>query len=97
MTNSTPLGDLKNRPPISRLRERDIDLLVCGELHFPGSPLHKLFVGSWNGGVADFAGAWVSVSYSGSDGETDILVSYESGDKSLVLMIEDKIDAEYQP
>ena len=97
MTTSTPLDNLQSRPPISRLRERDIDLLVCSELHFPESPLHQLFVGRWNGGLADFAGAWVSVSYSGSDGETDILVSYESGTKSLVLLIEDKIDAEYQP
>ena len=97
MTNSTPLDDLRNRPPISRLRERDIDLLVCSELHFPESPLHQLLIGRWNGGVAEFAGAWVSVSYPGSDGETDLLVAYEHGDKSLVLMIEDKVDAEYQP
>jgi hypothetical protein len=97
MTISTLLDDMKNRPPISRLRERDIDLLICSELHFPESPLHRLFLGGWKGGVAEFAGAWVSVSYPGSDGETDILVSYESGPKSLVLLIEDKIDAEYQP
>ena len=37
------------------------------------------------------------MSYPGSDGETDILVSYGSGAKSLVLLIEDKIDAVYQP
>ena len=95
MSGSPLLDILKNRPSISRLRERDIDLLICSELHFPGSPLHQLFVGSWNGGVAEFAGAWVS--YPGSDGETDILVLYKSGPKSLVLLIEDKIDAEYQP
>ena len=97
MSGSPLLDSLGDRPPISWLRERDIDLLICSELHFPGSPLHQLFVGSWNDGVAEFDRAWVSVSYPGSDGETDILVSYGSGAKSLVLLIEDKIDAVYQP
>ena len=97
MTLSSLSRNLKNRPSISRLRERDIDLLICSELYFPESPLHELFVGTWNGGAAELDGAWVSVSYPDSNGETDILVSYVSGPKSLVLLIEDKIDAEYQP
>ena len=97
MSGSPLLDNLQSRPPISRLRERDIDLLICSELYFPESPLHHLLLGNWNGGVAEFAGAWVSVSYPGSDGETDIAVSYKSGSKSLALLIEDKIDAEYQP
>ena len=77
------------------LRERDIDLLICSELHCAGSPLHKLFVGQWNNGIAQFDGAWVS--YIDSEGEADIVASFKSGDKSLVLFIEDKIDASFQP
>ena len=80
---------------MSWLRERDVDLLICSELHSPGSPLHKLFVGGWNNGVAEFDGAWVS--YVDAEGEADIVASFKSWDKSLVLLIEDKIDAAFQP
>lgn len=95
MNNPTPLDNLRNRPPMSWLRERDIDLLLCSELHCDGSPLHKLFVGDWNHGIAEFDGAWVS--YVDAEGEADLVAAFKSGDKSLVLLIEDKIDAEFQP
>ena len=76
------------------LRERDVDLLICSELHSTESPLHKPLVGEWNNGVAQFDDAWVS--YKDSDGETDIVASFKSGGRSLVLLIEDKIDAAFQ-
>ena len=95
VTNSTPFDDLRNRPPIPSLRERDIDLLICSELHFPESPIHQLFVSSWNGAAAEFAGAWVS--YYESNGETDILAAYKTESMTLILLIEDKIDADFQP
>ena len=95
MSSSTPLDSLRNRPPVEWLRERDIDLLICGELHFDGGPLQRLFVGGWNGGVARFREAWVS--RSDSRGETDIVVLFESDSGSLVLLIENKIGAEFQP
>ena len=77
------------------LRERDIDLLICSELHFKEGPLHRLLVGGWNSGNVEFDGAWVS--HHDSDGEVDILASFQSGSKSLFLLIENKIDAEFQP
>ena len=94
MTNSTPLDHLKNRPPMQWLRERDIDLLICSELHSPG-PLRDLFLGGWNSSVAEFDGAWVS--WQDVDGETDIVVSFKAGANELILFIEDKIDAPFQP
>ena len=95
MSGSPLLDSLKNRPPMSWLRERDVDLLICSELHFPESPLHKLFRGSWNGGVGHLVGAWVS--YQDSDGETDLLAAFTNGARYLVLLIENKIDADFQP
>lgn len=94
MVTASPLDDLRNRPPMNWLRERDVDLLICSELHSTGSSLHKLFIGGWNNGVAQFDGAWVS--YVDADGETDIVASFKSRDKSLVLLIENKIDAAFQ-
>lgn len=94
MTNATPLDDLKDRPPMQWLRERDIDLLICSELHSPG-PLRELFLGGWNSSVAEFDGAWVS--WHDDDGETDIVVSFKAGANELILLIEDKIDAPFQP
>lgn len=80
---------------MSWLRERDVDLLLCSELHCVGGPLRNLFVGDWNDGIAEFDGAWVS--YVDSEGEADLAAAFKSGDKSLILLIEDKIDAEFQP
>ena len=92
---STLLENLKARPPMSWLRERDIDLLICSELHFPESPLHQLFKGAWNDGMGHLVGAWVS--YQDSDGETDLLAAFTNGARYLVLLIENKIDADFQP
>lgn len=94
MTNSTPLDDLRNRPPMQWLRERDIDLLICSELHSPG-PLRDLFLGGWNSSVAEFDGAWVS--WQDDDGETDIVVSFKTDANELILLIENKIAAQFQP
>ena len=76
------------------LRERDIDLLICSELHFKEGPLHKLFVGGWNSRNVEFDGAWIS--HRENDGETDILTSFKSDSNFLILLIENKIDAEFQ-
>ena len=94
MINSTPLDDLKNRIPMQWLRERDVDLLICSELHSEG-PLRDLFLGGWQGGEAEFYGAWVS--YHDVDGESDIVASFKSGAKVFIAFIENKIDAEFQP
>lgn len=95
MTTPSPLDNLRNRLPMSWLRERDVDLLLCSELHCDGGPLRALFVGDWNNGIAEFDGAWVS--YVDSEGEADLVAAFKSGVKPLVLLIEDKIGAEFQP
>ena len=95
MTTSTLLESLEARPPVSWLRERDIDLLICSELHSSESPLHQLFKGAWNDGEGHLVGAWVS--YQDSDGETDLLAAFTNGARYLVLLIENKIDADFQP
>ena len=79
---------------MSWLRERDIDLLICSELHSEG-PLRELFLGGWNGGEAEFDGAWVS--YHEDDWECDIVASFRGGANVLIMFIENKIDAKFQP
>ena len=86
MSDSTPFDDLRNRLPAEWLRERDIDMLICSELHSGEGPLHRLLLGGWNGGNAWFGGAWVP--YAEPDGETDIAVLFESDSGRLALLIE---------
>ena len=95
MAYSTPIDNLRNRAPAEWLRERDIDLLICSELWAEASPLHALLAGQWNHGPATFEGAWVS--HRDADGETDIVASFTSSRKRLVLLVENKIDAHFQP
>ena len=95
MSNPAPFDNLEDRPAIESLRERDIDLLVCGELHLNPGPLQELLVGGWNNGMASFQGAWVS-HLDGND-ETDILAKFRDGPRILILLIENKIDAVFQP
>ena len=96
MPTSTPWDDLRNQTAVRWLRERDIDLLVCSELHLDGGPLQEILVGGWNSnGVTRFDGAVVSHWDAGD--ETDIVASFKSDSGSLVLLIENKIDADFQP
>ena len=96
MPTSTPRDDLRNQPAVRWLRERDIDLLVCSELHLGGGPLQEILVGGLtNNGVARFDGAVVSHWDAGD--ETDIVASFQSDSGSLVLLIENKVDADFQP
>lgn len=94
MASSTPLDSLKNRLPMEWLRERDVDLLICSELHSAGA-LRNLFLAGWNGEAPIFGGAWVS--HHDPDGESDIVVEFKGAPGSLVLLIENKIGAEFQP
>ena len=95
MAHSSAIDDLRNRAPAEWLRERDIDLLICCELWAEASPLHALLAGQWNHDPATFDGAWVS--HRGADGDTDIVVSFTSNRKRLVLPVENKIDAHFRP
>ena len=95
MSTPTPWDSLRDLPAIQWLRERDIDLLICSELRLDGGPLQELLVGRWNGGAARLQGAWIS-HWDGND-ETDIVALFRSGERTLALLIENKIDAEFQP
>ena len=85
---------LKQRPAIGWLRERDIDLLLCAELSVDGS-LRRHFADLWHGNAVSFEGAWVS--HHDVDGESDLVVAFDGPNGKLILLIENKVDAEFQP
>ncbi len=83
------------RDVLGYLRERDIDLLLCMELHADAALAKHL---ATRAGLADarFNGAWVSVS--NTDGESDLIVIFQTPNAGdVVLLIENKIDANFQP
>lgn len=82
---------LKDRSPIAWLRERDVDLALCIELH-SCKEFQQWFLRTALGQEKDLAGAWVSVS--DGQGETDLLILCGDGE---ALLIENKIDAGFQP
>ena len=85
---------LQDRPPIGKLRERDIDLLLCSELHVAG-PLRQRFADLWGAEIDGFEGAWVS--HDDEDGESDLVVAFKSDTATLILLVENKVAAEFQP
>ena len=90
---TTPTESWRNRPPLGRLRERDIDLLLCCELHCAGA-LRDRFAEIWD--RADIEFSLAQVSYPEPDGETDLVVEFRSGNEVLCLLVENKVDAEFQ-
>ena len=97
-----PFDELRNRPPMQWLRERDLDLLICSELHIPDSPLRACFFEGWDVSQARFEGAWVSHSESADEhyeaaGETDFIVAMCSEGRVLLRLVENKITAPFQP
>jgi hypothetical protein len=89
-----PFSDLLSRTPFAWLRERDVDLLVCSELHANGA-LTRLFATRIAPEGAKFAGAWVS--HAEVDGESDMVVVFTTGELRVVALIENKIAASFQP
>ncbi|PZQ14335.1 MAG: hypothetical protein DI565_13025 [Ancylobacter novellus] len=83
-----------DRSPLGWLRERDVDLLLCSELHARGE-VASTFGEKICGRVATFEGAWVSIS--DESGESDLVVSYEAGGRKVVALVENKIAAGFQP
>ena len=81
--------------PIESIQERDIDLLLLEELSC------NFAFGDWltqEAGLPklkELNGAWKSISEFGL-GETDILFDYSSEHKRVYLLIENKIDANFQ-
>lgn len=81
--------------PVEAILERDIDILLLEELN---SNIGFL---NWIIGLLELPyfekteGSWRSIS-AFDLGETDILVSYLSGSRRIFLLIENKIDADFQ-
>ena len=84
---------LLGRTPFSWLRERDIDLLVCAELHAKGELTH-LFASRIGVPGAKFVGAWVS--HTESEGESDLVLTFSTEDGVAVALVENKIAASFQ-
>lgn len=85
---------LGERLPFGWLRERDIDLLLCAELHARGG-VAALLASAVGAGGARLGGAWVS--HAEVDGESDLVVEFLQGDERVVALVENKIAAAFQP
>lgn len=79
---------------IEAVRERDIDLLILEEL-YAKTGFEKLFLEEIKYPNFSFAKAYRSVTTAGL-GETDIQVEFISDNKKLFLLIENKVDADFQ-
>lgn len=89
-----PIEALHARAPVSWLRERDIDLLLCAELH-AGGGLKNLLARRVGYPGAKFSGAWVS--HAEQDGESDLIAAFDTKDGLVLGLIENKIAAPFQP
>ena len=80
---------------VEAIHERDVDLILLEELntnnHFASWFVRQLELPE----LTKFMGAWRSMSGFGL-GETDLLLSYYSGEKIVYLLIENKLDADFQ-
>lgn len=85
---------LEGRLPFAWLRERDIDLLLCSELHCRG-PVAELLASKIGDKAATVDGAWVS--HAEMDGESDLVVTMSGPKGKIVALIENKISAMFQP
>lgn len=94
MSVIAPLKSLAELSPFAWLRERDIDLLLCSEIHAGGACM-RLLARNMDIDDAQLAGAWVS--YPDVDGESDLVVAFSSGDKKVVGLIENKIRHNFEP
>lgn len=93
MNISTQGSDL-SFPIIESIRERDIDLLILEEL-YANSGFEKIFLNAIKKPDFTFAKAYRSITTAGL-GETDIQVEFTAQQKKLFILIENKVDAEFQ-
>lgn len=85
----------QNILPVESIQERDVDLILLEELATDNS-FCEWFVRELNlPKLTSVNGVWKSISAFGL-GETDILFSYNSYDKNLFVLIENKLDASFQ-
>lgn len=75
---------------LGAIAERDVDLLLMEEFHVTASFV-RWFCDKLGFCNSTFRGAWHSVS--DSDGETDLLLRIQTGDKLVGVLIENKISA----
>lgn len=94
MNNRGGLDGLRERSSVGWLRERDIDLLLCAELH-AASPLRNTMAAIWKDRRPTFEGAWIS--HTEFDGESDLVIQFRDDQSDLVLLVENKIAADFQP
>lgn len=87
-------SSLLSRTAYGWLRERDVDLLLCAELHANGA-LTNYFAQRLGVTAGNFSGAWVSES--DADGESDLVLSFDGTRGQIVALIENKIAAPFQP
>lgn len=81
--------------PIESIRERDIDIILLEEFSTDNT-FCEWFIKELNLPKLDnINGAWRSISDFGL-GETDILFSYQSEQKKILVLIENKLDASFQ-
>ena len=81
--------------PVEAIRERDVDLILLEELSTDNN-FCDWFIEEL--GLPKFKsanGAWRSITGFGL-GETDLLFSYNSNDKIIFVLIENKLDADFQ-
>jgi hypothetical protein len=91
---------LSETSPLSMVDEQDIDLMLLEELcvspSFRSWLVETLFGGNLE--VGEFQGAWHSVT-DPSGGESDLILAFipPGRDRVTALLIENKIDAPFQP
>ena len=81
--------------PIESIHERDIDLLLLEELNTEISFCKALVKNLGLEEILTINGAWRSMS--NEEGETDILFSYNSSIGKIFLLLENKLNAVFQP
>ena len=81
--------------PVEAIQERDVDLILLEELSTDNS-FCEWFIRELDLPIfTSVIGAWRSISAFGL-GETDILFSYNSHEKRIFVLIENKLDASFQ-
>jgi hypothetical protein len=81
--------------PVEAIQERDVDLILLEELSTDNSFCEWFIRELGLPTLTSVNGAWKSISAFGL-GETDILFSYNSNEKKIYLLVENKLDASFQ-
>ena len=85
----------ENIIPVEAIRERDIDLILLEELTV-NSDFREWFINNLDLPTnTSWLGVWRSITDFGL-GETDILLSYYSGQRKILVLVENKLDASFQ-